>query len=57
MNDSRRNTATEFSYILQRQGSDVSVAEAYAFDDFNNIMKRTPGRPIANLCCTLHLAS
>ncbi|XP_033153816.1 putative sodium-coupled neutral amino acid transporter 11 isoform X4 [Drosophila mauritiana] len=39
MNDSRRNTATEFSYILQRQGSDVSVAEAYAFDDFNNIMK------------------
>ncbi|XP_017149991.1 putative sodium-coupled neutral amino acid transporter 11 isoform X1 [Drosophila miranda] len=39
MNDSRRNTATEFSYILQRQGSDVSVAEAYAFDDFNNLMK------------------
>ncbi|TDG51746.1 hypothetical protein AWZ03_001806 [Drosophila navojoa] len=39
MNDSRRNTATEFSYILQRQGSDVSAAEAYAFDDFNNLMK------------------
>ncbi|XP_017839314.1 putative sodium-coupled neutral amino acid transporter 11 isoform X4 [Drosophila busckii] len=39
MNDSRRNTATEFSYILQRQGSDVSAVEAYAFDDFNNLMK------------------
>lgn len=39
MGDSRRNTATEFSYILQRQGSDESAAEAHAFDDIKNLMK------------------
>ncbi|XP_036228446.1 putative sodium-coupled neutral amino acid transporter 11 isoform X4 [Bactrocera oleae] len=39
MSDSRRNTATEFSYILQRQGSDVSESETHAFDDINNLME------------------
>ncbi|XP_039956254.1 putative sodium-coupled neutral amino acid transporter 11 isoform X2 [Bactrocera tryoni] len=39
MSDSRRNTATEFSYILQRQGSDVSGGETHAFDDINNLME------------------
>ncbi|XP_017463037.1 PREDICTED: putative sodium-coupled neutral amino acid transporter 11 isoform X2 [Rhagoletis zephyria] len=39
MSNSRRNTATEFSYVLQRQGSDVSASETHAFDDISNLME------------------
>ncbi|XP_059614175.1 putative sodium-coupled neutral amino acid transporter 11 [Phlebotomus argentipes] len=38
MEPERRNTATEFSYILHRQGSDDSV-EAHAFDDIKSLIK------------------
>uniref|UniRef100_A0A6B2EG43 Putative sodium-coupled neutral amino acid transporter 11 n=1 Tax=Phlebotomus kandelakii TaxID=1109342 RepID=A0A6B2EG43_9DIPT len=38
MESERRNTATEFSYILHRQGSDDSV-EAHAFDDIKSLIK------------------
>ncbi|XP_063698102.1 putative sodium-coupled neutral amino acid transporter 11 [Culicoides brevitarsis] len=37
-NGARRGTATEFSYILQRQASDDSV-DIHAFDDLNTLMK------------------
>uniref|UniRef100_A0AAG5DG05 Putative sodium-coupled neutral amino acid transporter 11 n=1 Tax=Anopheles atroparvus TaxID=41427 RepID=A0AAG5DG05_ANOAO len=35
----KKNTVSEFSYMLQRQGSDDS-AEVNAFDDINSLMKR-----------------
>ncbi|KAI8128432.1 hypothetical protein FF38_10022 [Lucilia cuprina] len=39
MSESHRYAANEFSYILQRQESDVSTTEGYPFNDFNNLMK------------------
>ncbi|XP_058066863.1 putative sodium-coupled neutral amino acid transporter 11 [Anopheles bellator] len=38
----KKNTVSEFSYMVQRQGSDDS-AEVNAFDDINSLMKREPG--------------
>lgn len=35
----KKNTVSEFSYMLQRQGSDDS-AEVNAFDDINSLVKR-----------------
>ncbi|XP_029725724.1 putative sodium-coupled neutral amino acid transporter 11 [Aedes albopictus] len=35
----KKNTVSEFSYMLQRQGSDDST-EAAAFDDINSLMKQ-----------------
>uniref|UniRef100_A0A1B0CDE8 Putative sodium-coupled neutral amino acid transporter 11 n=1 Tax=Lutzomyia longipalpis TaxID=7200 RepID=A0A1B0CDE8_LUTLO len=42
MDSERRNTATEFSYMLHRQGSDDS-AEVHAFDDIKSLIKNDAG--------------
>ncbi|XP_050091910.1 putative sodium-coupled neutral amino acid transporter 11 [Anopheles aquasalis] len=49
-NSNKKNTVSEFSYMLQRQGSDDSV-EASAFDDINSLMKREDGtsKPVETL--------
>ncbi|XP_055387551.1 uncharacterized protein LOC129616105, partial [Condylostylus longicornis] len=54
--NNRRNTATEFSYILQRQDSDVSATEVHAFDDIKNLVNKE-GPPPNNATVDDHLSS